>query len=81
MLRSSLWDYSDAYILVKGTITIAPVAPPAAEPNNNYKEIVFKNCTPFSDCISEINNAPIDNASYIDVVMSMYSLIEYSDNY
>ena len=42
---------------------------------------MFKNCAPFTDCISEINNTQIDNAKYIDVVMPMYNLIEYSDNY
>ena len=81
MLKSSLCDYSDAYILVKGTITIAPVPPPAANPNNNDKEVVFKNYAPFTKCISEINNTQIDNAKDIDVVMPMYNLIEYSDNY
>ena len=81
MLRSSLCDYSDPYILDKGTITVAPVPPPAAELNNNDKEVVFKNCAPFTDCISEINNTQIDNAKYIDIVMPMYKLIEYSDNY
>ena len=80
MLKSSLCDYSDAYILVKGTITIAPVPPPAVNPNNNNKEVVFKNCVPFVDCISK-SNTPIDNAKGIDVVMPMYNLIEYSNNY
>ena len=56
MLRLRLCNYSDAYILVKRTITIAPVPPPAAEPNNNNKEVVFKNFAPFTDCINEINN-------------------------
>ena len=56
MLKSSLCDYSDAYILVKRTITIAPVPPPIANPNNNDKEVVFKNFAPFTDGISEINN-------------------------
>ena len=81
MLRSSLCDYSVAYILVKGTITIATVLPPAAEPNNNDKKVVFKSCAPFTDCISEISHTPIDNAKYIDVIMPIYNLIEYSDNY
>ena len=57
MLRSSLCDYSDAYIFVKGTITIAPAPAQAANPDNNNREVVFKNCAPFTDCISEINNA------------------------
>ena len=49
MLRSSLCDYSNVYILVKGTTTIAPVPPPAANPNNNDKEVVFKNYVPFKE--------------------------------
>ena len=81
MLRSSLCDYSDAYIVVKGTITIAPVPPSAAEPSNNDKEVVFKNCAPFNDSTSEINNTQIDNDKQIGVVMPMYNLIEYSGNY
>ena len=62
MLNSSLCDYSDAYILVKETITIAPVPPTAVNPNNNNKEVVFKNYVPFTDCIIEVNNTQIDNA-------------------
>ena len=81
MLRSSLCDYGDAYILVKGTITFAPVPPAAANSNDNEKEVAFKNCVPFTDCISEINNTQIDKAKYIDVIMPMYNLIGYSDNY
>ena len=80
-LRSSLCDYSDAYILVKGTITIAPVPPPAAKPNNNEKEVVFKRCALIHDCISEINNTEIDNGKNIYVVTPMYNLMEYSNNY
>ena len=52
MLKSSLCDYSDAYILLSGTVTVAPQA---RDNTNNDKEEVFKNCTPFNDCISEIN--------------------------
>ena len=48
---------------------------------NNDKKIIFKNCAPFTDYISEINNTLINNVKEIDVVMSMYNLIEYSDNY
>ena len=62
MLKSSLCDYIDAYILFKGTITIAQVPVPPANPDNNNKEVVFKNCVPFTDCISEINNTQTDNA-------------------
>ena len=64
MLKSSLCDYSDAYILVKGTITIegagANVA--ARQAVERDKGVAFKNCAPFINCISEINNTQIDNA-------------------
>ena len=80
MLRSSLCDYSDAYILVKGNITVNNTAADDADANNN-KKVIFKNCAPFTNCISKINNTDIDNAKYIDIVMPMYNLIEYSDNY
>ena len=55
------------------------VAAPAAADND--KEVVFKNCALFTNCISEINNTQIDNTKYIDVIMPMYNLIEYSNNY
>ena len=78
MLRSSLCDYSDACILVSGTITVSEVA--AGGGNNNIK-VVFKYFVPFTNCTSEINNTQIDNASDIDVVMPMYNLIEFSGYY
>ena len=82
MLKSSLCDYSDAYILVKGTISANNTAVAgAAANNNNNKKVIFKNCAPFTNCISEINNTQIDNAKDTDIVMPMYNLIEYSDNY
>ena len=81
MLRSSLCDYSDAYILVKGYITLNNIAAADANANKNNKKVMFKNCTPFTNCISKINNEQIDNAEYIDIVMPMYNLKEYSDNY
>ena len=81
MLRSSLCDYSDAYILVKGNITVTDTAGDSTAANNTNKKVIFKNCTPFTNCISKINNTQIDNAEYIDIVMPMYNLIEYSDNY
>ena len=80
MVRSSLCDYSDAYILVKGNISVNNTAGANADANNT-KKVIFKNCTPFTKCISKINNALIDNAEFIDIVMPMYNLIEYSDNY
>ena len=83
MLTSNLCDYSDAYILVKETITIPgdgddDAAKPADERDRG---LIFKNCAPFTKCISRINNTDIDNAKDIDIVMPMYNLIEYSDNY
>ena len=80
MLRSRLYDYSDAYILVSGTITI-----PGARNDNavgrldeRNKRVIFKNCTPFTDCITEINNTQIDNAKYIDAAVPMYNLIKFT---
>ena len=81
MLRSSLCDYSDAYVLVKGNITFNNTAGAGAAANNTNKKVIFKNCAPFTNCISKINNTQIDNAEYIDIVMPMYNLIEYSDHY
>ena len=81
MLKSSLCDYSDAYILVKGTITVNNTAAQGAAANNTNKKVIFKNCARFTNCISEINNTQIDNAKDIDIVMPVYNLIEYSDNY
>ena len=81
MLKSSLCDYSDAYILVKGTISVNNTTPQGAAVNNTNKKVIFKNCAPFTNCISEINNTQIDNAKDIDIVMPMYNLIECSDNY
>ena len=81
MLRSSLCDYSEAYILVKGNIAINNNAGAGATANNISKKVIFKNCAPFTSCISKINNTQMDNAEYIDIVMPMYNLIEYSDNY
>ena len=80
MLRSSLCDYSDAYIPVKGNITVNN-AGAVATTNNANKKVIFKNCAPFTNCISKINNTQIDNAEYIDIVIPMYTLIEYGDNY
>ena len=81
MLKSSLCDYSDAYILVKRTISVNNTAADGAAANNTNEKLIFINCAPFTNCISEINNTQIDNAKDIDIVMPMYNLIEYSDNY
>ena len=83
MLKSSLCDYSDAYILVKGKITIIGrgVDAAARRADERDKGVAFKNCAPFTNCISEINNTQVDDAKDINIVMPMYNLIEHSDNY
>ena len=68
MLRYSLCDYSDSYILVKGNISVNKTAATDAY-------------APFIDCISKINSTQVDNDKDIDIVMPMYNLIKYSDNY
>ena len=82
-LRSSLCDHVDAYILVKGTITITGAGNDDAtkQTDERDKGVIFKNCAPFTKCISRINNADIGNAQDINIVMPMYNLVEYSDNY
>ena len=69
MLTSDLCDYSDAYIVVKGTITI--VRPNDAK---RSKSVAFKNNSPFISCISKMNGVKIDNAEDLDLVMQMYNL-------
>ena len=82
MLRSRLCDYSDAYTLVSGPIAITGAGDNdvARQLDERNKGEISKNCAPFTDYISEINNRQTDNAKY-DVVIKMYNLIEYSNNY
>ena len=80
MIRSNLCGYSDAYIHVKGSITV-PNNGTTTAPNNRNKNVIFKNCASFTNCINKIKNTQVDKAHDIDVVMSMYNLIEYSDAY
>ena len=90
MLKSSLCDYTDAYILVKGIMKIAGDAGPepdhdaqrtatqlllARQADERNKGVIFKNCAPFISCISEINNTQVNDAKELDVVMPMYNLI------
>ena len=83
MLRSNLCNYADAYILVKGTIAITGAGDndAAKQLDERNKAVIFKNCAPFSKWISRIYNTGIDTSQDIDIVMPMYNLIEYSDNY
>ena len=84
MLRSNLCDYTDAYILVKGAITVT--APGANNNANNIRDkrnrlVILKNNAPFVSCIARINGELIEDADDLDIVMSMYNLLEYSKNY
>ena len=83
ILTSNLCDYADAYILVRGTITITGSGADAAarQADERNKSLIFKYCAPFTKCISRINNAEIDTAQNINIVKLMYNLIDYSDNY
>ena len=63
------------------TITRAGADAAARQADERDKGVAFKNCAPFTNCISEINNAQVDNAKDIDIIMPMYNLIKYSDNY
>ena len=76
MLRSDLCVYSDAYNVVKGNITVT-------DPENMrmIKKLAFEKNAPFTSCILIINNALIDNAKYLDIVMLICNLIEYKKNY
>ena len=78
VLRSNLCDYADGYILVKRTITVtgAEDDDAARQADDRNKGVIFKNCAPFTKCISRINNTEIDKAQDIDIVMPMYNLIE-----
>ena len=80
-IKSSLCDHSDSYILVKGNIIVPNTAATGAAINNTNREVILKNCTSITDCITEINNIQVDDAQNIDVVMPMYNLIDYSDIY
>ena len=73
MLRFNLCDYADAYILVKGTITITGAGADAAarQADERDKGVIFKNCAPFTKCINRINGTDIDNAQDIDIVIPM----------
>ena len=72
-IESSLCDYSDAYVLVTGDITVTG--------GNANTKVAFKNCAPFNKCRTEINGTFVDEADFINIAMPMYNLIEYSDNY
>ena len=73
VLKPNLRDYSDAYVLVIGKISVVG--------GDNNTKVVFKNCAPFTKCVVKINGKHIEEANNLDIVAPMYNLIEYSDNY
>ena len=77
MLRSDLCDYSNAYIVIKGTITVENTN----DADQKNKKLIFRINAQFGSCISKINNTFIDNAEDLDVVMPIYNLLEHSNNY
>ena len=77
MLRSDLCDYNDAYIVVKRRISVGGTN----DANKRNRKLTFKNNAPFRSCISKISNTFIDNAEDLHIVLPMYHLLEYSDNY
>ena len=83
ILKSNLCDYTDAYILVKGTITVTDAGDndAAKRLDERNKSVIFKNCAPFTECVNRINGTEIDTAQDIDIAMPLHDLIEYSDNY
>ena len=82
-IESSLYDYSDAYILVTGNISVERrnAAGTADIALGAITQVAFKNCTPFKKCRIEINETLVDETDFINITMPMYNLIEYSDNY
>ena len=91
-IESSLCEYSDAYILVTGDITVTrTIAVPAGSPAGTQPQrkqgltavtsVVFKNCAPSKKCRTEINVTFVDEADFINITMPMYNLIKHSDNY
>ena len=83
MLTSRLCDHIDAYILVDETVTVTGAGADDAKKqlDERSREILFKNCARFTDCMSQITSTQVDYAKDDDFVMSIYNLIKYSDNY
>ena len=87
-IESSLCDYSDPYILVTGNIVVTKKITAARgipiqtnQPLAAATQTVFKNCAPFKDCRTEINDTFVYYADCINIAMPMYNLIEYINNY
>ena len=83
MLKPSLCNQSNVYILIKGiiTTTVAGTDAVARQLHEINEGVMSTNCAPFTNSTREINNTRIDNIKYKDVVMPMHNLIVYCDNY
>lgn len=79
LLKSSLYEYSDPYIVVKGAIAITSAALQITDEID--MQLTFKNWASFTNCISQINSTYVDDAEYLDIVILLYNLIGYSNNY
>ena len=75
MLRSDLWDYRDAYIVVEGVVTVSAEERDRDKMNRDF---LLKNNAPFISCILKINDVLIENAEDLGIVMPMYNLLEYN---
>ena len=73
VIKPNLCDYSDAYILVTGDIKVAAVAADT--------KVAFKNCAPFTRFATHVSDEHVETAENLDIIMPMYNLIEYSENY
>ena len=73
VVKPNLCDYSDAYNLVTGDITVTR--------GDEDNKAVFKNCAPFTRCVTHINDEHVETAENLHIIMSMYNLLEYSDSY
>ena len=81
--KTSLYDYIDAYIVVKGTLTVVGVGATAALTTKyrENKQVILENCALFTDCISKINETQLDNAKDLSIVMWIDNLIGYTKSY
>ena len=81
MLKLNWYDYSDAYILIKRTISVPNIAAANGDANHTHINVKLKNCAPFNRCVTVINKTQVDTVKGIDVVMPMYNLLKYSTYY
>ena len=81
VLRSSLCDYNNGSILAKRTVTVQNIAGAGTAANNGSNKVIFKNRSPFFNCIGRTSSAQVDDTHDIEAVMQLYNLTEYNDNY